>query len=503
MRSSERANEEVLRLEGISKRFGPLKANHNISLGVSGGEIHAIIGENGAGKTTLMNILYGIYQADAGTIHVRGKACVMRSPTEAIKAGIGLVSQHFLQVENHDVAENLALSLPRSGWLFSRRRIAGEVEKISREFGLNLDLGKKVADLTPGLRQRLEIIKALMRRSSILIFDEPTSVLTPQEVQRFFEVLRRLREQGCAILFISHKLEEVLELSDRISVLRKGELIGTFDTARSSKTELSRAMMGREITFTVSPPVSGEGRARLRVDGLALASDSSPISFTIGSGEILGIAGVAGNGQRELAHALTGLQSTGTARITLDERDLKGRNVAGFRENGTAHIPEDRNDMGVVPSMTVEENVLLCWLHRKAFRKGPFLAWKKIGETAESLIQDYQIATPSRRTRCSLLSGGNVQKLVLARELLESPRLIVAVHPTYGLDLQATAQVHRYLCETAAKGTSILLISEDLVEVMTLSHRIGVLFNKRLMGVVARDEARVERLGLWMAGEYA
>ena len=490
-------------MEGIRKRFGGVCANDDISLSVRAGEIHAIVGENGAGKTTLMNILYGIYQGDSGRIFVSGRPCVVSSPQDAIRLGISLVSQHFLLVEHHTVAENLALALPALGWMFSRRKIASEMARITSEYGLALDVDATVSDLAPGVRQRLEIVKALMRKSTILILDEPTSVLTPQEAEKLFRVLRRLREQGCAILFISHKLDEVLALSDRISVLRKGKLVNTFDRAGANKAELSRAMMGREIPFTATWTQPPESAPRLRVDGLALADGSEPISFKIGRGEILGIAGIAGNGQKELAHALTGLQPVGTARITLDEDDLDGRNATGFREKGVAHIPEDRNHMGVVPSMSVEENVLLCRLPRKSFRRGPLLAWKEIGRVTDGLIGEYQIATPSRGTQTSLLSGGNVQKLILARELLDQPRLIVAVHPTYGLDVQATLQVHQYFGEQARRGAAVLLISEDLEEVMTLSHRIGVLFRNKLVAIVQREEATVEQLGLWMAGEAA
>jgi simple sugar transport system ATP-binding protein len=496
-------SKERLKLEGISKRFHSVMANDDISLSARAGEIHAIVGENGAGKTTLMNIIYGIYQGDSGKLYVSGQPCVIKSPLDAIRLGISLVSQHFLLVEHHTVTENLALALPDSGWLFSRRRIATEMARITKEYGLALDLDATVSDLAPGVRQRLEIIKALMRRSKILVLDEPTSVLTPQEAEKLFQVLRRLREEGCAILFISHKLDEVLALSDRISVLRKGKLVSTFERAGASKAEISRAMMGREIPFFPAKSTPPENAPRLRVDGLQLAAGSKPISFKIGRGEILGIAGIAGNGQKELAHALTGLQPVGTARITLDEDDLEGRDATGFRQKGVAHIPEDRNHMGVVPSMTVEDNVLLCQVRRHAFRKGPFLAWREIGRVTDGLISEYQIATPSRYTRTSLLSGGNVQKLVLARELLDQPRLIVAVHPTYGLDIQATMQVHQYFQEQSQKGAAILLISEDLEEVLSLSHRVGVLFQNRLIAVVRREEARIEQLGLWMAGEAA
>jgi simple sugar transport system ATP-binding protein len=493
--------EPLLRLEGICKRFGVLKANDEISLTLRAGEIHAIIGENGAGKTTLMNILYGIYQADSGTVLRHGEPLRLRSPSEAIKAGISLVSQHFLLIERHTVAENLALGLPQSGWWFARQRIARDVEILARDYGLDLDLNARVSDLAPGLRQRLEIVKALLRRSRILILDEPTSVLTPQEATRLFQVLRRLREQGCAIVFISHKLDEVLALSDRISVLRKGRLELTVDRAQASAAALSRAMIGSELAPPAPRAAAAESSVRLRVDGLRLGPRAGPVSFSVHRGEIFGIAGVAGNGQVELAQALTGLRPAGGARIALDGDDLEGLDPIGFREKGVAHIPEDRNHLGVVPSMTVEENVLLCWLHRPSFRRGPLLAWKDIGRVATDLIERYRIATPSRLTRTSLLSGGNVQKLILGRELLDRPRLIIAVHPTYGLDVQATAQVHRCFLEEAAEGAAVILISEDLEEIMSLSDRIGVLFNRTLMGIAPRAEARVERLGLWMAGD--
>jgi ABC-type uncharacterized transport system ATPase subunit len=491
----------MVRLHDITKSFGALKANRSISLSIPAGEIHAIIGENGAGKTTLMNILFGIYQADSGTIFINDEPTNIRSPSEAIKAGISLVSQHFLLVERHTLAENLALALPQLGFFFSVRKITEAVGKLAHLYGLDLDLKARVSDLPPGLLQRLEIVKALLRDSRIIILDEPTSVLTPQEAEQLFGVLRILRDQGRTILFISHKLGEVLSISDRISVLRKGELVETIARAEATPALLSRAMVGHELGVPARKDSAAGSETRLQVDGLTLTDSSTPFSFKVGRGEILGIAGVAGNGQSELAQALTGLMPVGSARITLDNDSLDGLDAIGFRRMGVAHIPEDRNHMGVVPSMTVEENFLLRWLEIKSLCPRPFLNWKEIRRTVEQLIASYRIATPSPLTRTSLLSGGNVQKIILARELFEQPRLIVAVHPTYGLDVQATLQVHQCFLDQAGKGATIILISEDLEELMGLADRISVLFAYGIIGTAERASATIEQLGLWMAGE--
>jgi general nucleoside transport system ATP-binding protein len=491
----------LLRLESITKRFGSIEANKDISLSLLAGEIHAIVGENGAGKTTLINILFGIYQADSGTILIEGKPTAISSPHKAIELRIALVSQHFLLIERHTVAENLALALPSLGPGFARARFSKRISRLNQEYGIALELDKRVMDLSPGQKQRVEIAKALLRDSRLIVLDEPTSVLTPQEARELFQILERLRLNGCAILFISHKLDEVLASSDRISILRKGRLIETVDRENANRKSLSRAMVGAAVICPAKPETAVRPETRLKVEQMVLAEGADPFSFEIASGEILGIAGVAGNGQSELAETLSGLRHSEKARIILDGCPLQGCGSREFHLRGVAHIPEDRNRMGIVPSMSVEENFLLRWINNPMFQAGPFLRLRRLRGAVEKAVLAYSIVTPSAWTRTSLLSGGNIQKLIFARELSEKPHLVVAVHPTYGLDVQAISQVHQCLLDQAAAGAAILLISEDLDELMLLSDRIAVLFNKQMIAQVNRAHAQMEQLGLWMTGQ--
>jgi general nucleoside transport system ATP-binding protein len=424
---------------------------------------------------------------------------MISSPRKAIELGIALVSQHFLLVERHTVAENLALALPSLGVGFSPARMSKRLSILNQDYGIGLDT--RVTDLSPGQKQRVEIAKALLRQSRLIVLDEPTSVLTPQEVRELFQILGRLRQKGCAILFISHKLDEVLAISERISILRKGRLIETVLRQDADKIRLSRAMMGSVVSLSAKPETVVRSAARLVVEQMTLGETAAPVSFQIASGEILGIAGVAGNGQSELAQTVTGLRHAGKAQITLDGYPLQGLDPKQFHARGVAHIPEDRNRLGIVPSMSVEENFLLRWINLVAFRMGPFLRLGKLRRAAENAVNAYSIVTPSVQTRTSLLSGGNIQKLIFARELSEKPQLIVAAHPTYGLDVQAIAQVHRCLLDQAATGAAVLLISEDLEELMLLSDCIAVLFNKQMIAKVARADAKIEQIGLWMTGQ--
>jgi ABC-type uncharacterized transport system ATPase subunit len=496
-----KAPSPLLRIEGVTKSFGSVRANDAISLELHAGEIHALVGENGAGKTTLMNILYGIVQPDEGSILVEGKPVTIRNPRDALRLGFGLVSQHFLLVERHTVAENLALALPRLGFRFSPSQIARELEPVALEFGFSLELNTPVDQLSPGQRQRVEIAKFLLRRSRLVILDEPTSVLTPKEANELYEVLRRLRRTGCGIIFISHKIDDVLAVSDRISVLRHGKIVLETKAESTDLSTVSFAMVGRTVTPPRRPPRTADDEVALRVEEIRLGPRSPPLSFAINRGEILGIAGVAGNGQSELAMCLTGLMRVRTGKLELCGEDLAGLDAARFRQAGVAHIPEDRNRMGIVPSMTVEENFSLRWLDVPQFHRGPVIRRGQVRRRATELISEYHIAAPSPRTRVSLLSGGNVQRLILARELTGRPHLIVAVHPTYGLDVQAIAQVHQALLDQAALGTAVVLISEDLQELMALADRIAVLFEKRIIGMTHRRAVQLEQLGLWMAGQ--
>lgn len=488
----------LLRLTDITRSFPGVIANDRVSVDFHAGEVHALLGENGAGKTTLMNILYGLYAPDSGEIRFEGRTVRVGSPAQALKLGIALVPQHPLLVEQHTVAENLALGL-RGGFLLTRRRLLAKLRERLAGHPLQVELEVRVENLSAGEKQRLEILRALLLGARVLILDEPTSVLTPQEAAFLFEQLARLKAQGLAIIFISHKLDEVLSHSDRITVLRAGKKVGELPAREASKGQLVRLMLGREAVPRprLAPPLPG---VRLEVADLEVRSDRGlpavrRARFAVAPGEILGIAGVAGSGQRELVEALTGLRPF-QGHVHLEGQPLKGLSPARLFEWGVAHVPEERPS-GTVPSLSVAENLALrTW--RTKLHRGPWLDRERMERQATELIQAYQIATPGPRTPLRLLSGGNIQRAVLARELAGSPRLLIAVHPTYGVDVGATEQVHRLLIQRAQEGMSVLLVTEDLDELFALSHRVAALYQGELRGPWPAGEVDVERLGRMM-----
>lgn len=519
--SPARAVKPLLSMRGITKRFPGVIANQQVSFDVRAGEVHALLGENGAGKTTLMNILYGLYQPDEGELVLGGRPVSLHSPRDAMRHGIGLVAQHFHLARRHSVAENIGLGLTGTPFFFPMRRLIKEIALLSQKYQLAVDPHARVWQLSPGEQQRVEILKALIRKAKILILDEPTSVLTPQEAEALFAVLRRMRAEGEAVIFISHKLHEVMEIADRITVLRKGAVAATLSTSEATPAKLAQLMVGRALVQSkdsasirevvlgeVSADTAGttaEKRAVLSLRevwaknrrGLSALKD---VSFDLYHGEILGVAGVAGNGQGELIEILTGLGQPTAGKILLDGKDCTRLDARGLFEAGVAHIPEDRNHMGVVPSMSVAENLVLRQYRYAPFARAGLLDWRAVTHFADKAIHDYEVATPSKDTRTRLLSGGNVQKLILARELSGQPRVVVAAHPTYGLDISATALTHDLLRSQRDRGAGVLLVSEDLDELLQLADRIAVLFAGRLMGIVSAGEADDERLGLMMAG---
>ena len=498
----------AVQLSGIVKRFPGVIANDGVDLIVRRGEIHCLLGENGAGKTTLMRILYGLYQPDEGEVLLHGQPIRIGSPKAALANHIGMVHQHFHLVPTLTVEENIVLGLSEgTGPFLQFKKTRQKIRRLAEEYGLQVDPGAKVWQLTVGQQQRVEILKALYRDADILIMDEPTSVLTPQEVDGLFGTLRTLVAAGLTVIFITHKLDEVMEISDRVTVLRKGKAVATVDTPETSKAELARLMVGREVIFNVEkkPPKLGEKILDV-VDLHALNDRGLPalrgMSFDLYGGEILGVAGVSGNGQHELSEVLTGLRKATTGSATLDAHDLTDCSARAIADLGVAHVPTERIRVGTVPAMSVRENLIL-----KSYRSPKFCKWSILNEKAAyenacKAMEEYEISAPDDGTAVRNLSGGNIQRLVLARELSGSPKFVVAAHPTYGLDVGATEQVREVLLEQRDRGAGILLISEDLDEVFQLSDRILVIYEGQVMGILPAEEASLEEIGLMMAGSH-
>ncbi len=499
------AGKVILEMRGIVKRFPGVLANDHIDFDLREGEIHALLGENGAGKTTLMNILYGIHQPDEGEIIIDGRPVKFRSPRDAIAMGIGMVHQHFKLVEKHTVAENVALGYARRVFR-PLEDVKDKILEYGERYGLKVDPDAYIWQLSAGEKQRVEIIKALFAGARILILDEPTSVLTPQESEELFHIVKKMREDGKSIIFITHKLREVMEVGDRATVLRKGKKIATLEVSETSPRELARLMVGREVLFEIVRPQKEIGEPVLKVEDLWVLNDKGlpavrGVSFEVRRGEIFGIAGVAGNGQRELVEALTGLRRVEKGRILLMGKDVTNSDPGALFTLGLSHIPEERIKMGIVPNLTVMENMILKMEWKQPFRKGMFLDFDTIENYAEERVKEFDIYTPSVKVPARTLSGGNIQKLILAREISVSPKVIIAAHPTYGLDVAATEYIRNRLAQESAKGAAIFLVSEELDEVFQLSDRFAVMFNGEFMGVVRPGELTREEVGLMMMGK--
>ncbi len=496
--------EPLVRMEGIVKRFPGVLANDHIDFELLPGEIHALLGENGAGKTTLMNILYGIYQPDEGQIFVKGKRVKIRSPKDAIRLGIGMVHQHFLLVDKHTVAENLAMGYARS-FLNPLREVKARIRDFTEKYGIQVDPDAYIWQLSVGEQQKVEIVKALYAGADILILDEPTSVLTPQEARDLFNVLRRMKEDGKGIVFITHKLSEVFEVADRVTVMRKGRVVGTLRVEEATKESLARMMVGRDVVFELEKVPGKPGRPVLEVRDLIVLGDRGReavkgVSFEVREGEIFGVAGVAGNGQRELVQAIVGLRRVKSGSVRVMGVDATNKSPREIAELGVGHIPEERLKFGIIPDMSVAENSVLKSYYRPPYRKGLLLDYGEIRRTAESLINEYEIAVPSPDTQARLLSGGNMQKLIVGREIRRDPKLIVASNPTFGLDVGATEYIRKLLLRKRDEGRAVLLVSGDLDEVIQLSDRIAVMFEGKFVGVVRPEEVTREEIGLMMSG---
>lgn len=490
----------VLKLEGISKRFGPLLANDAISFDLREGEIVALLGENGAGKTTLMNILFGHYVADEGAITVGGKPLPPGEPRAAIKAQIGMVHQHFTLADNLSVLDNIMLGTEKLWRLNSARKEARlRLTRLAQDFGLAVDPDKTVAELSVGERQRVEILKVLYREARILILDEPTAVLTPQESQTLFATLKKLTQKGLSIIFISHKLHEVLSVSDRIFVLRAGKLIAERATKATTRQELAELMVGRAIAEPrLEPQKPGEIHVDLRAISTADGLDRADL--TLHGGEILGLAGVSGNGQTALANLLSGLTRPQGGALHIFGEDAKHWTPDIVTRHGIARIPEDRHAEGLIADMSVTENVIAELYREDRFNKRGLLDWKAAEGFARDIIVKFDVKCPSPAARVRLLSGGNMQKLILGRTLSLQPRFILACQPARGLDIGAVSYVHEHLVEARKRQASVLLISDDLDEILKLSDRIAVIYRGRISKPQARNEVSVRELGLMMAG---
>ena len=495
-----------LEMLAIVKQFPGVLANDHVDFDVRSGEVHALLGENGAGKSTLMRILYGLYQPSSGQIRLNGQPVEIRRPSDSIRLGIGMIHQHFMLVPSLTVAENVALGVRSTrGPLTDLGKVTRRILELAEVYGLQVDPEVPVWQLAVGEQQRVEIVKALYRGAALLILDEPTAVLTPQEVDELFITLRKMAREGHALIFISHKLHEVLDISDRITVLRDGRVVGSKPTADTSQAELARMMVGRELAAAGERIERPPGPVRLELRGISALSDRGTqalrqVNLQVRAGEILGVAGVSGNGQRELAEVITGLRPATAGQVLLGGEDLTGATPDRTMERGLAYIPEERNRDGMIREFSVSENLILREHAKRPYARAGFLSFRAIERISAELVDRFNVKTPSLDTPMKNLSGGNVQKVILARELSRRPDVLIAAQPARGLDIGAAEYVHLRLLDQRNAGTATLLISEDLDEILALSDRIVVIYEGQIMGEVKRESATPEQLGLLMAG---
>jgi general nucleoside transport system ATP-binding protein len=493
-------------MHGIVKRFPGVLANDHVDFACRVGEVHALLGENGAGKSTLMSVLAGMYHQEDGEIFVRGQRVDFHSPQDAIAHGIGMIHQHFMLVDSHTVAENMVLGLKKPRFILNFSKIEEEVAALAEQYGLKVNPRAKIWELSVGEQQRVEVLKMLFRGAKILIMDEPTAVLGPHEVDILFQTLRDMTQRGHSIVFISHKLQEVVAIADRVTVLRRGKVTAANVTAKgTTKAQLAQLMVGREVLFQVQKNPAKPGEVVLAVDGLCADNARGlpalrDISLHVHSNEILGIAGVAGNGQRELAETLTGLRLPTAGKMVMGDVHLESN--PNWQSLGMllAHIPEDRASVGSVPELSLGENLIMKNYFRSPIASGLSINNGAVKKNGQKMVKDYMISIPSVETPVRMLSGGNLQKVILARETSGRPKLMVAVHPTRGLDIGATEWVHKLLIEQRDAGAAILLISEDLDELLSLSDRLAVIYEGKIIGEMPTEGADIHTIGLMMAG---
>lgn len=500
--------EYVIEMLGIRKEFGNFVANNNITLQLKKGEIHALLGENGAGKSTLMNVLFGLYQPEAGDIKVRGESVKITDPNKANDLGIGMVHQHFMLVENFTVTENIILgSEPTKAGVVNIKDAAKRIEELSKRYNLDVDPYAKIEDISVGMQQRVEILKTLYRGAEILIFDEPTASLTPQEITELMSILRLLIKEGKSIIIITHKLKEIMEVSDRVTIIRKGEGIGTVVTAETNPNELAELMVGRQVEFKTEKIDANPTEEVLSVQNLVVTDYRNiekvkNLNLSVRRGEIVGIAGIDGNGQSELIEAITGLRKIKSGKVTLNGKDITGLKPRQITETGLGHIPQDRHKHGLVLDFPIGHNIALQTYYQAPISNKGVMNYKKINEKARQVIEEFDVRTGhGEMTPARALSGGNQQKAIIGREIDRDPDLLIAALPTRGLDVGAIEFIHSRLIEQRDKGKAVLLISFELDEVMNVSDRIAVIYDGEIVDTVHPKETTEQELGLLMAGE--
>ncbi len=496
----------VVEMKGITKRFGIFTANEDINLTVKKGEIHALLGENGAGKSTLMNILFGLYQPDEGQISIHEQEVEMTGPTMANELGIGMVHQHFMLVQPFTVTENIILGVEEtSGGIIQYDKARERLKKLSEQYGLQVDPDATVADISVGMQQRVEILKTLYRGAEIIIFDEPTAVLTPQEIEELIVIMRNLVKEGKTLIFITHKLKEIMAAGDQVTVIRRGRVTKSLAIKDTNENELASLMVGRDVSFDIEKQEAKIGESileikELTVKGLHGKSVVNYLSLEVRAGEVLGIAGVDGNGQSELIEAITGLRKIESGKMILKKKDITRYKTRQIIEEGVSHIPEDRHKRGLILDFTVSENMVLSTYYLPPF-SGPFgIHYDEIAKQAERLITEFDVRTPDIQTPMRALSGGNQQKAIIAREVDRDPDLLIAVQPTRGLDVGAIEFIHRRIIEQRNKGKAVLLVSLELSEVLKLSDRVAIIFEGSIQGIVDPKTVTEEELGLLMTG---
>ncbi|MCT4776145.1 MULTISPECIES: ABC transporter ATP-binding protein [Exiguobacterium] len=499
--------EYVIEMLNIRKEFGTFVANDNITLQLRKGEIHALLGENGAGKSTLMNVLFGLYQPEGGEIRVRGEKVDIENPNIANDLGIGMVHQHFMLVEKFTVTENIILgSEPKSGLTVDRATARKKVMEISEQYGLRIDPDAKIEDISVGMQQRVEILKTLYRGAEILIFDEPTAVLTPQEIQELIQIMKRLIEEGKSIILITHKLKEIMQVADRCTVIRRGRYIGTVDIDETvNEDRLAEMMVGREVNFDAEYSKADPQQVVLDVQKLVVKDSRGleavdGLDLQIRSGEILGIAGIDGNGQTELIEAISGLKKPESGKVLLNGKDVTGFTPRKVTESGVGHIPQDRHKHGLVLDYSIRDNMVLQTYYKEPFSKRGLMNYKAVAEKAKALIEKFDVRTPSVDVPARALSGGNQQKAIIAREVDRSPDLLIAAQPTRGLDVGAIEFIHEQLIKEREKGRAVLLISFELEEILHVADRVAVLYEGKIVGIRDPKETTEQELGFLMAG---